>query len=167
VNLSVEFNVPNSPLYQGTGAKIIGEEMVRAAEAGVLMLEGAVLPLTPINMGMLRKAWQTKVTLTGDPASGAVLGRVFNPLGYALPVETGARPHFPPVGPLVLWARRKFSLDEKEAKAIGFLVARAIARRGTRAVEMAKLALAQVRGRVEQRFADAFSRAKNRIAGNG
>lgn len=37
-------------------------------------------------------------------------------------LEYGTRPHRPPLGPLVLWAKRRLSLDDKEA----YRVARAV-----------------------------------------
>lgn len=52
---------------------------------------------------------------------------------YAPPVERGRQPgKFPPLGPIVLWVRRKLGAgSEKEARSIAFLVARKIARKGT------------------------------------
>lgn len=78
---------------------------------------------------------------------------------YALAVETGARPHFPPVQDLIPWVKAKLSFrsaspkrkreirrqaktagapaprdeSEKELRSMAFLVARAISRRGTSA----------------------------------
>lgn len=53
---------------------------------------------------------------------------------YAAPVETGTRPHFPPIEPLVQWVKRKFNhiRHESEARSLAFIIARSIARRGTR-----------------------------------
>ena len=48
-------------------------------------------------------------------------------------VEHGRKPgRFPPRAPIELWVRRKLGVsDDREVRAVGFLVARAIARRGT------------------------------------
>ena len=52
--------------------------------------------------------------------------------GYALFVEYGRRAgKFPPLDELIQWVRKKFRLDEKEAKTVGFLTARKIAREGS------------------------------------
>ena len=51
---------------------------------------------------------------------------------YAGYVETGTSPHFPPIEPLMLWAKRKFAVDEKEAKSIAFAIARKISVSGTK-----------------------------------
>lgn len=51
---------------------------------------------------------------------------------YAAPVETGARPHMPPVDALIPWVMKKFDIDnEKQAASTAFAVARKIAERGT------------------------------------
>ncbi len=56
------------------------------------------------------------------------VGTTFN---YALAIEYGTRPHFPPVAPLAAWAIRVLGIDKKEAQQIGFLIARKIAAEGT------------------------------------
>jgi hypothetical protein len=51
---------------------------------------------------------------------------------YALPVETGTRPHFPPPSALLPWVKQKFpGVDEKKAKSLAFLVGRKISKVGT------------------------------------
>jgi hypothetical protein len=161
MDLSVEVVIPNTALFRGEGSRVCQEELVAATEYAVNTLQGAIVPRTPVNMGALRAAWQSKVEPFGSSVD--VLGRVFNPLGYALAVETGSRPHFPPPGPLALWARRKFSLTEKEARSVGFLVARAISRRGTKAWWMARDGLAGARGQVEARYRSSVDRIVQRL----
>lgn len=61
---------------------------------------------------------------------------------YAAPVETGARPHFPPSSALIPWVMRKLGVtDEKAAESLAFVIARSIAKRGTRGHEMFSRAL--------------------------
>ncbi|HWR17122.1 MAG TPA: hypothetical protein VN577_19995 [Terriglobales bacterium] len=56
---------------------------------------------------------------------------------YVLPVETGTRPHFPPITPLMLWVKQKFGVgDEQAARSIAFAVAQKIAKRGTKGAFM-------------------------------
>ena len=48
---------------------------------------------------------------------------------YALPMETGTRPHFPPTAALLPWVLKKFpGADEKKAKSFAFLIARKISK---------------------------------------
>lgn len=50
---------------------------------------------------------------------------------YAPYIDGGTQPHFPPVEPLILWARRKLRLSQQEAVRAGWSIARRIASRGT------------------------------------
>jgi hypothetical protein len=161
LDLSVRVAMPNTALFRGEGSRVVTEELVAATEFGVNAIQADVIPRTPVNQGLLRNAWQTKVNPIGDGLG--VLGLAFNPMGYSLPVETGSRPHFPPVAPLILWAQRKFSVTDKEARSIGFLVARAISRRGTPPVEMARKAIDSVRGAIEARFNKAVATVIERL----
>lgn len=64
---------------------------------------------------------------------------------YAAPVETGARPHFPPTAALIPWVKLKFGIeDEKQAASVAFAVARRISQRGTRGHLMFERALADL-----------------------
>jgi len=49
---------------------------------------------------------------------------------YGKYMEEGTRPHFPPIQALQWWAKRKFQLKDKEALAVAWAVAKAIAKRG-------------------------------------
>lgn len=84
--------------------KIIAEEMEAGTEMAVTDIIGEIKPRTPANFGLLRRAWGSEVFPFGQSES---MGRVFNPLTYALPVETGSKPHWPPVAPIRLWVERK------------------------------------------------------------
>jgi hypothetical protein len=63
---------------------------------------------------------------------------------YAAPVETGARPHFPPYMLLVPWVMKKFGVEGKEAVSTAFLVARSIAKKGTAGHQMFSRALVEL-----------------------
>ncbi len=163
--MTIEFKVPNVPLFNGQAQRVIDEEMRRALNAGVLHLKGAILPETPVGVtGALRQGVQTSIT--GDALS--LVGRVFDPVAYAMPVESGSRPHFPPVAPLQLWVRRKLGItDEGEARSVAFLICRAISRRGTRAVQMFRRSFDAHRDRVAGFFAAANARIVARLVGKG
>lgn len=65
---------------------------------------------------------------------------------HADAVEHGSRPHWPPIQPLIDWALVKgLANTEAEAKSIGFLVARAISRRGTRPRKYFAKAVARIK----------------------
>ena len=82
---------------------------------------------TPVDRGLLKASWRAK------RGSGKELATIENDAPYAGIVEFGARPH--PVSregqaAIALWAKRKFGLDEAEAKQVAYLIARRIRRRG-------------------------------------
>jgi hypothetical protein len=64
---------------------------------------------------------------------------------YAAAVEEGTRPHMPPSSALLLWVKQKLHVsEEKQAMSIAFLIARAIAKRGTKAIHMFDQAIKQL-----------------------
>lgn len=95
-----------------------------------------------------------------------VIGVVGTPLAYAIPVELGTKPHFPPVAPLEDWVRAKLGVQEEhEVHGIAFAIARAISRRGTLAVGMFHRTFAAHKGYIEARFLDARNRIAARLGG--
>jgi len=56
---------------------------------------------------------------------------------YAPIVERGRQPgKFPPIGPIELWVRRKLGVDPGQSKGVAFVIARSIARKGTKGAAM-------------------------------
>jgi hypothetical protein len=154
--LSVEMNVPPTPLFQGGGAEIVREEAMGATEFSVNLLQQTIVPLTPIDRGMLRNGMQTAVY--GDRVDE--YGRVFNLMPHALPVETGTVPHFPPVAALEAWAVRKLGQE-----GLGYVIARAISRRGTQGAFMFRRGLEACRDRIMVRFDQALQAMARRLGG--
>jgi HK97 gp10 family phage protein len=97
---------------------------------------------TPVDTGALRNSITAKVTAHGNHITGVIGSN----LKYAMAVEKGTRPHFPPIHAVEGWARRH------GIKA--FLVARAISRRGTKGHHMLERALEDNRRKVIQFFED-------------
>ena len=52
---------------------------------------------------------------------------------YAMAIERGTRPHFPPLEPIRHWVRRKLHISEDEADGVAWAICIAISRTGTRA----------------------------------
>lgn len=76
--------------------------------------------------GLLRANIRTEVQDSG----ASIVGMVFTTkdVPYARYVEEGTAPHWAPIAPLKLWARRVLGSER-----LAYVVQRAIARRGTRA----------------------------------
>ena len=94
------------------------ERMLRRA---ALTIEGEAKGLAPVDTGRLRAS----ITSVVEPDRAVIAPAVF----YGAHVEFGTRPHWPPLAALQPWASRHgFPAGSPGA----FLVARAIARHGTR-----------------------------------
>ena len=78
-----------------------------------------------VNYGTYRRAW-TATVITDDKI------HLENACGYGGIIEGGRRAgaRTPPRAALAAWAMRKLHLDASQAKTAGFLIARAIAKRG-------------------------------------
>ncbi len=105
----------------------------RVTEA-LKFLEGKIKEETPVGGGPihLRDTIFSKVSPWGQ----SMWGMISTPAVYGESVEMGTKPHFPPVEPIRHWVEKKLGYDEKEAKSIAFLIARAISKRGTQGAKM-------------------------------
>lgn len=125
-------------MLERLAARLDQATLMQAAKPAMIesveLLRRTVRDAEPTDTGALRASIRTQVTgntlgsLVGIVAPSGPPGR------YALPMEYGRRPgsRMPPVEPLVRWAKRhKLGRTDKETRAIGFLIARAIARRGS------------------------------------
>lgn len=81
---------------------------------------------------------------------------------YGKFVHEGTRPHFPPPRALERWVRLKLGVPSEQVAGVAFAVARAIARRGTRAQPFLADAYRARRGAVLQRFSQALREVENR-----
>ena len=103
---------------------------LRGLRSAAYRLEGLVTeaiaatqPYPPEDTGELKRSVHT------TPTRGGAVVSVDAP--HAPFMEYGTRPHWPPLVPLAEWAYRKGLADsEEEARAVAFLVARQISRRG-------------------------------------
>lgn len=87
-------------------------------------LEAQVKPLTPADLGALKNSYGSEV----KAIAGGVQGIMGSNSNYGAFVEYGTKPHWPPISAIEPWAQRH--------NIPAFLVARAIAKRGTKAVKM-------------------------------
>jgi hypothetical protein len=131
------------------------DEMLRAMTLADELLVREAAERAPAAHGTLRSSIFGEEWIAGD----SVLGLVASPLEYAVYVELGTKPHFPPIEPLIDWVRVKFHKSEEEARGIAFLVARKIAERGTLGVGMFNRAFAANIGQVERIFDHGVERA--------
>jgi len=110
-------------------------ESKAAMYESVAIVEEQVVGLTPVGAtGNLRQSITTEVR---GAAFQKMRGYVFTPIAYGLPVEEGRAPgRFPPIDPIELWVIRKRIAPANEARRVAFLIARSIARHGTKGAFM-------------------------------
>jgi Bacteriophage HK97-gp10, putative tail-component len=160
--ITYKLTVPNIPLLHAEQSRqVLYREASMAVRTIVEDIASEARTRTPVNTGILRASIGTNVT-TGTSLSEAIRGTVFTgaQAPYAPYVEEGTAPHWAPIGPLLLWARRVLG-NERAA----YAVQRAIARRGTRGRHMFRDALAAVAPRAQGIFADAMARAARILQG--
>ena len=147
--------LPRIGIFGPSAASMIADETRLSMEQAVLLLQREVVTRTPVGAtGILRGSIASEVRGT----TAQIRGIVTTPQAYALPVEEGSRPHWAPIAPLKLWARRKLG-DERAA----YRVRWAIHLRGTRPVRMFAQGLEASRTRIEQLFVQARDRIIQRL----
>lgn len=94
-----------------------------------------------------------------------VIGTVGSSQPSVLFVELGTKPHMPPVQALVPWVRAVLGVDAKRAPSVAFLVARKIAKKGTKPQEHFAKAVASTESQVLRMFEAAAGRVADHLAG--
>lgn len=111
---------------------IVRDELTKLMNGATEYLEGEIKERTPAAHGTLRASFGSEVQNLAD----GVLGIVGSPLAYAIPVELGTKPHFPPVDAIEDWVNVKLGITGPDAKRVAYAVARKIAARGTKGAFM-------------------------------
>lgn len=112
----------------------------------------------PIYQGELRRGIFDKVT---SSIAKSVQGIVYVAnVKYGLWIEKGTRPHFPPVEPLEKWGRIKLGKP-----GIGFLIARKIAKKGTKAQPFMLPALEDNKQKIQKYFEEGVDTVVKMLAG--
>lgn len=139
-------------------------EVTMKSVTGYLMRETqeVMLERKVVAAGTLRSGWTTQVDVIAS--LDTVFGRVTNPLPYAIPVELGTKPHFPPLEPLINWVEQKLWLYGDEAEARARAIQRSIGRHGTLGRGMAHTAFAQGQETIRDEFTECAQRITARLA---
>ena len=81
-------------------------------------------------------------------------------------VELGTKPHMPPSKALIPWVRAVLGVSAKEAPGVAYLVARKIAKSGTKAQRPLARTLAEIDGQVIAIFEAAAGRIAAQLTGD-
>lgn len=155
-------------LWQQAPELVQREMMAAAEESGNLVLRD-VRERTPKGKNsLLNRSIDIQPTVFFE---GNVVTLVGTSLSYAVPVEKGAKAHFPwdratksvPES-LVDWVEHKFDVSDKEAVSIAFAIATKISRDGTEGKFMFRDGFKASEPYIRQRFARAVANIKNQLA---
>lgn len=125
---------------------LTGPPMVRAMRDAALLVQRDAKLGAPVDRGKLRAS----ITPAIESHKDEVVGVVGSNVEYAPYMELGTKPHWPPPGALAVWARRH-GIPE-------FLVARSIARKGTKARRYLQKAVTKNKREIIQRLNAAVKR---------
>lgn len=126
-------------------------KLVRAMTRSLGMVQAEAQKRAPVGVsGELRSKIGSQVTHAMGTDVQGVVGASAQ---HAAAVETGSRAHFPPVSNIAYWVDRKMGYKRGETiYGHALAIARAIARRGTRAHPFMKPAYEKFKGRVADEF---------------
>jgi len=110
-------------------ADLHGAPVLQAMRDSTLLVVRDAKINAPVDTGRLRASILPEIVAGQDE----VWGVVGSNLEYAPAVETGSRPHMPPIEPLAAWVRRHHIGEEGYEYGIAMLIAWKIAAHGTRA----------------------------------
>ncbi|SDD56114.1 hypothetical protein SAMN05192589_107116 [Paracidovorax valerianellae] len=136
-------------------------ELLAGMTEGTLLVEREVKDRLPRVTGM------TAASVASDAFATpvGVIGTVGSSQPSATFLELGTRPHMPPVEALIPWVRAVLGVDRKRERSVAFLVARKIARKGTKAKPHFADAIAATESQVLRALEDAAGRVAVLLAG--
>jgi len=135
------------PLLENDAAVALARFAQYNVERAAICVKGNIVVLTPSNTHVLRSSIQLEIA--------PLVATIYSPSPYAVPVEVGQRPHWPPIAPMALWAIRRFSVsDQAQLHSIVYFVSRKIARSGVKGFEMFRMGVALATKSVEAIFQD-------------
>ena len=138
-------------------------EMLAAVTEADHLLEREVKERTPTAVGA-GGGLRGSIASDEQAHSDRVIGMVGSPLNYAVPVELGTRPHFPPLQPLEDWVRAKLDVPDAQVRNVAFLIARKISKVGTQGAHMFEEAFDATADQVEKIFSLGVQRITEQMA---
>lgn len=168
LEMEITLTVPPAFRKGGRLPRAYHRELRRGVERSVARVKAVAVRKAPTNFGALRKSLASREKF--DNRTATHTGEVFSPLVHSVVMELGADPFFPPVAPLVLWARRKrLAWKSKSGKplsfeSIAFLVARGISRKGIKGRHYLRDSFVQETPRIVAILRDAHQKGLDEIA---
>jgi hypothetical protein len=128
--------------------KIVADEINSAIKKSILSILARAVPKMPVDTNFLRSR---NVTIFSK-----LMGKLENRAPYAIFVHEGTKPHFPPLHAIERWANRHGIPP--------FLVARAIARKGTKGKPFYDIAVKESQTLINHIFSRALDNITIKLA---
>lgn len=143
--------------------EVTRREMLAGATEATLLQEREVKDAMPRVTGM------TAASVSSDAFSTpvGVIGVVGSSQPTAMFLELGTKPHMPPVEALVPWVKAVLGVEPKRARSVAFLVARKIARKGTKPKRHFEKVATSTEAQVLRILETAAGRVASHLAGSG
>jgi hypothetical protein len=135
--------------------------MLAAMTEATLLLEREAKELMPTASGMTRASISSDAFIT--PVG--VIGITASNQPSAAFVELGTRPHMPPIAPIQRWVQDRLGITGAEGKRVAWLVARKIARQGTKPQKIFERTLQANEGQLVAIFEGAVQRLAGHLQG--
>ncbi len=142
---------------------IMREEMLIAVVESDSLLLREVQERTPVGVGG-GGGLRGSIFASEEVLADNVIGVVSTSMPYAVPVELGTKPHFPPVEALRDWVEAVLGVSEEESESVAFLVARKISQKGTEGAYMFQRAFADCEAQIVEIYSEGVARVRDRMA---
>ncbi|MGE4334583.1 MAG: hypothetical protein AB7E55_01230 [Pigmentiphaga sp.] len=111
----------------------------------------AITDAKTIDRGLMRASFSPGHPMTATRFLSASRAAVGSRVHYAIYMDRGTRPHWPPVQPIREWVKRKrIAIGEEQVKQVAFLISRKIARFGIKGRHFMKAGLENSLERVKE-----------------
>lgn len=145
---------------------IVAEEMEAAIQLSTGMLHSEIVDTTPVGAsGGSGAGLGGSISYQVTASLAEVTGLVQTANPYAVAVEMGTKPHFPPVEPIRDWVEARLGVAEKDSRNVAYLIARKISRVGTQGAHMFGNAIERLTPDIERTVKAALGRVLNRLEG--
>lgn len=154
----VDVKIPKIPLFKGASTRLLAKHHNIFINKALQSSATVARQVTPVGATALLKGTIGTRSMVGNNAN--VVGQVVWAQSYAAFVDQGTPPHFPPIAPLLRWARRKLG-NERAA----YAVQAAIGERGTAAQNFVATTEAKVSPTIARLYVDQIRRYSRELIG--
>lgn len=171
MNITIEHNIPELLAWIDAAPDMALDELKTGVEEAQVLFHRLVRDATPSSGSEVSGqggAHSLRASITAhlpQVIPGGVIGIVGTSKEYALPVELGTRPHFPPIAPIELWVQTKLGLEGKEAKSVAIAIVKTIGKRGTKGAKMFQNTFNATEEQLKQILTQAVQRIADRMNG--